>query len=400
VTALDLAEAKLLSVATLRQTPAWVGFAPAPGEMVIYERSGQLSLREIAGGRVLFEFPGEWPKQAAGFERGWAARSDPTGRYVAVRSPDNFVRIYRTNDGSLVSYFQWDSNTIADVAFSRRGAMLLALTEDGRAGFWKTEERRSDHTVRLSGAFSKYNTKIQLSPGGYSAVVADESGAVHLVSFNTYQAAIFSTGRPEKDVVAALSPDESLLATLSASGLVRLWHVGPGQVIAELSLGWTSERSPVGLRFSNDGRQLIVEPQFAKPQILTLPPGGNDLIRAAKATVARLSPPPGNVESAGNAIDRGRLGIYITTPSSDDAERLDLPQLDGALITEVLRGSPAQEAGLKVGDLIVSINGKPIHSSTELSDTVRALSRESDIDIVFFRHGARHQLKAEPSGHP
>lgn len=65
-------------------------------------------------------------------------------------------------------------------------------------------------------------------------------------------------------------------------------------------------------------------------------------------------------------VRRGFLGVIIQEVNSDLAEAYGLDHPYGALITEVQKDSPADKAGLKDGELILEVNGKPVHSVQHL----------------------------------
>ena len=65
-------------------------------------------------------------------------------------------------------------------------------------------------------------------------------------------------------------------------------------------------------------------------------------------------------------VERSYLGIQLNDVSRDLAKSLGLPSTDGAIIARVVAGSPAEKAGMKPGDVIVSFEGKPIKSSDDL----------------------------------
>jgi Do/DeqQ family serine protease len=65
-------------------------------------------------------------------------------------------------------------------------------------------------------------------------------------------------------------------------------------------------------------------------------------------------------------VRRGRLGIEMADVTADAQRKLRLPSLDGAIINNVQPGSPAERAGLREGDVVTTLNGRPIRSSAEL----------------------------------
>jgi Do/DeqQ family serine protease len=68
----------------------------------------------------------------------------------------------------------------------------------------------------------------------------------------------------------------------------------------------------------------------------------------------------------GGKVARGWLGVSMHDLTAEQAEKLDLKGAGGALVTGVIAGSPAEEAGLRRGDVIIAWNGKPVRDRTEL----------------------------------
>jgi Do/DeqQ family serine protease len=67
-----------------------------------------------------------------------------------------------------------------------------------------------------------------------------------------------------------------------------------------------------------------------------------------------------SAERGGHAVKRPWLGARLQAVTPDIADSLSLKRPAGALVASVLRGSPAAQAGLKPGDLIVSVDGQPV----------------------------------------
>jgi serine protease Do len=65
-------------------------------------------------------------------------------------------------------------------------------------------------------------------------------------------------------------------------------------------------------------------------------------------------------------VTRGWLGVTIQRVTPEIAESLGLEKSRGALVANVAEGSPAEQGGIKVGDVIVEYNGKPIEDSNQL----------------------------------
>jgi Do/DeqQ family serine protease len=67
-----------------------------------------------------------------------------------------------------------------------------------------------------------------------------------------------------------------------------------------------------------------------------------------------------SAEHGGKAVQRPWLGAKLQAVTPDIADSLGLSRPTGALVASVLRDSPAEQAGLKTGDLIVSVDGQPV----------------------------------------
>jgi len=65
-------------------------------------------------------------------------------------------------------------------------------------------------------------------------------------------------------------------------------------------------------------------------------------------------------------VTRGWLGVLIQKVTPEIAESMNLKEQKGALVADVMKDGPAQEAGLKVGDVIVEFDGHAVKDSTEL----------------------------------
>ncbi len=88
-------------------------------------------------------------------------------------------------------------------------------------------------------------------------------------------------------------------------------------------------------------------------------------------------------------VQRAILGVGISDVTSEIANKLSLPAISGVYITNVSRGSSAAEAGLRLGDVILSINGIPTNSTPELQEQVAQFRPGDRISLEFFRDGKK-----------
>ncbi|MDH5696435.1 MAG: trypsin-like peptidase domain-containing protein [Dehalococcoidia bacterium] len=89
-------------------------------------------------------------------------------------------------------------------------------------------------------------------------------------------------------------------------------------------------------------------------------------------------------------IDKGKvvrpwLGVEVTTVTSTIQHYYNLSVDAGALITSVGSGSPADEAGLRAGDVITKIDGEDISTAAELTSSINSHQIGDQIEIVYYR---------------
>jgi len=84
-------------------------------------------------------------------------------------------------------------------------------------------------------------------------------------------------------------------------------------------------------------------------------------------------------------VTRGWLGVMIQDVNESLAETLGIEGTKGALISEVVEGSPAEKAGLRHGDLVVSVDGKAIDGYAQLSRTIALLAPGTTVEIGIVR---------------
>ncbi|MDH3642826.1 MAG: DegQ family serine endoprotease [Gammaproteobacteria bacterium] len=88
-------------------------------------------------------------------------------------------------------------------------------------------------------------------------------------------------------------------------------------------------------------------------------------------------------------VSRGWLGVVIQEVNRDLAESFGLERPHGALVARVLDGSPAEEGGIREGDIITSFNGEPIDLSSELPHLVGRAPAGSDAVLGVVREGEK-----------
>ncbi len=93
-------------------------------------------------------------------------------------------------------------------------------------------------------------------------------------------------------------------------------------------------------------------------------------------------------------VRRGRLGVGIQDLTPALARAFNITRQEGAVVSQVDDGSPADKAGIEVGDVIVAVNGDPIRGSSELRNYIGLLRIDSKIKLKLVRDGKPMQLTA------
>src|SRR5690242_18135877 len=87
------------------------------------------------------------------------------------------------------------------------------------------------------------------------------------------------------------------------------------------------------------------------------------------------------------SVKRGLLGVSMYTVTPDIAKSLGLKNYEGALVSQVVDGSPAQKAGIRTGDVITSVNGQPVKSNGELRNAIGLMRVGDKVEIGVLREG-------------
>lgn len=93
-------------------------------------------------------------------------------------------------------------------------------------------------------------------------------------------------------------------------------------------------------------------------------------------------------------VTRGRLGVMIQKITPELAKSFNLSENEGALVGDVLKGSPAERSGIERGDVIIEFDGQPVKTMEELPKIVARTRPGSEVDVVVIRDGRRKVIKA------
>lgn len=97
----------------------------------------------------------------------------------------------------------------------------------------------------------------------------------------------------------------------------------------------------------------------------------------------------------GKDITRGWLGVKIQKVTDEIAESLGMKETEGALVAEVIEDSPAEKAGLKAGDIILSYNGHHVSVMKKLPRIVAETEVGQEVKVIILRDGKQKTLTVD-----
>jgi len=94
-------------------------------------------------------------------------------------------------------------------------------------------------------------------------------------------------------------------------------------------------------------------------------------------------------------VTRGWLGVSVQLVTEELAESFGLKEPKGALVAEVVAGSPAEKAGIRRGDIILTFDGREVDAINDLPRLVAATTVGQKVKLTVFRNSKNEELTAE-----
>lgn len=136
-----------------------------------------------------------------------------------------------------------------------------------------------------------------------------------------------------------------------------------------------------------------------KPLIGLLPA----LILAAGVAVAQQPAPPAPPSPPDEPVEQnfsifidggGYLGVYAENINRENMGRYNLNQVRGVGVTQVLKDSPAEKAGLRKDDVILRIDGENVNSVRKLNRLISEMAPDHNVRVAVSRNGAETEVTA------
>lgn len=94
----------------------------------------------------------------------------------------------------------------------------------------------------------------------------------------------------------------------------------------------------------------------------------------------------------GPGAKRGFIGVSLVDLTGDLRSYFGVAEDTGVLVSEAVKGSPAEKAGIRAGDVIVSVDGKNVDSSRDIGEIIRGMKKGDTAKIDVRRKGTAQQF--------
>ncbi|NDD77398.1 MAG: PDZ domain-containing protein, partial [Betaproteobacteria bacterium] len=103
---------------------------------------------------------------------------------------------------------------------------------------------------------------------------------------------------------------------------------------------------------------------------------------------------------ATGSVTRGYIGVEPQDITPEMAEAFKLPRREGAIIAGLLRNGPAEKAGVKVGDILLEVDGQIVRNTAGMLNLISQLKPGAQAELRFLREGKEVSLKVQVGKRP
>ena len=103
---------------------------------------------------------------------------------------------------------------------------------------------------------------------------------------------------------------------------------------------------------------------------------------------------------ATGSVTRGWIGVAVQELNGDLAESLKLKEIKGTLISDVFKGTPAEQAGMRPGDVLIAVDGKPVADSAGMLALISVIAPGTGATVKVIREQKELELKVTVGKRP
>lgn len=201
-----------------------------------------------------------------------------------------------------------------------------------------------------------------------------------------------STGLEVGDLVVAIGNPFGLGQTVT-SGIISA--LGRGGITSDKLEDFIQTDAPINP--GNSGGALInSKGELVGINTAILAPGGGN-VGIGFAVPANMARAVMEQLLRFGEVRRGRIGVVIQDLTPALAEAMRLGSQQGAVIAQVEPGSPADRAGLRPRDVVLSVDGQPVRSSADLRNRIGLVEVDRTVTLELLRDGRRSRVNVKVS---
>jgi WD40 repeat protein len=288
-----------------------------------------------------------------------SAAFSPDSSRIVTASWDGTARIWDAATGEQLTVLRGHTLTVWSAAFSPDGRRIVTASLDGTARIWDAATGKQLLVLRepakavQSAAFSPDGTRIVTAGWDKTARIWDAATGKQLMVLSGHTGMVWS---------AAFSPDSTRVVTASLDGTARIWDAATGEQLMVLH-GHTG---------------FVLRAAFS--------PDGTRIVTASDDKTARIWR---WTEGAGS---RGWIGAEIESVTQEIAKAQGLKTAAGVFIVKPLLGGPGARAGLLPGDVITSVDHRPVQDADQLLNWIGDMAPGAPVALDLVRHGEEEHL--------
>jgi WD40 repeat protein len=335
-----------------------------------------------------------------------SAAFSPDGQRVVTASDDSTARVWDAADGREIAVLKGHTGWVLSAAFSHDGKRVVTVSSDSTTRAWDAVDGREiavlkGHTGPVGSA--------AFSPDGQRVVTASDDSTARVWDAADGREIAVVRGHTGLVQSAAFSPDGKRVVTASNDSTARVWDAADGREIAVLR-GHTGRVQSAA--FSPDGKRVVTASDDNTARVWRMQWASvAELTDAGIARVPRCLFPQERLDlfivdsempawcyaSAKPPYQPLRYGIAPINIDARRAKRLRLAMAQGVLIDRVHKGLSAHAGGLKVNDVVLTVNGTPVVDRKSFSDALDRVPAGGSARLGVLRAGERLEIVLTPA---